>query len=62
MQWLLYRVRLEIDKVSRGWWYEWGKGGSKARHVGDRWWWRHGGIKAKKMVLCFQGDCLRPDR
>lgn len=36
MQCVLFRIRLEIDKFSRNWWYEWGKGGSKARPVGGQ--------------------------
>lgn len=36
MQCVLFRVRLEIDKFSRNWWYEWGKGRRKARPVGGQ--------------------------
>lgn len=36
VQCVLFRVGLEIDKFSRNWWYEWGKGGSKARSVGGQ--------------------------
>ena len=48
MPWLIYRGRLRIDRVFRCWWYEWGKGGSKAGHVGVKCFveaWRNPGQK-----------------
>lgn len=68
MQWLLFRVRVEIDKFSRGWWHEWRKGLSKARPMGGQMVMvmgilievrRNQGLRVG--ALCFQLPCLGPD-
>lgn len=62
MPWLIYRGRLGIDKVFWCWWYEWGKGGSKARHVGDKCFveaWRNPGQKDGTLFSrCLPGNWL----
>ena len=60
MPWLIHRGRLGIDKVFRCWWYEWGKGGSKARHIGDKCFvkaWRNPGQKDGALFSrCLPGN------
>lgn len=68
MQWLLFRVRLEIDNCFRGWWHEWRKGWSKAGPMQGQMLVVMGVlIEARRNqslrvgALCFQLPCLGSD-